>query len=781
MNSRKRRLSGAASAANKNDNSVKTRKKRKRAISSSHLEAGIVSDSLWAGTSSKSSSARVRASSGRSKVTISSLEGTQATDDDHSNSKIASFTSAAQVARSMADAFNELEGNKGMSREDSKILNKIRSGEFLDIAGKDAVLSAELRSDDEDEDNEEDDEDNEEDEHIEIEVNDGDELCLDNNEFEDEDGNAFMSSVPQDDEEMVSDGDVSFPSPPEDDEEIDSDVQCEDLAADEDDEDENHDGDEDEDEDETEIIDRVISDDGQFDDAIIVVDEMDPDNNPNHANESQFNKDSDQVTNISSSIANSSLASTLLPCERSVTLATAASIVPDMSVEDRKNAYLQAGMELLESQHIPFQHNILSDGYQSGKINNSKNSVVLKNLAQVISPILSNSAEQSLIKSLCDIVKPPKKETNFKIFMRRAPTQEEFFRGSLTKNPISLSSLRSNMPVSSTSPTSQSEREPLVKDLRDYLAKDLQMSDSAELLELLVANKILDMSLKLRVVSQVLWKKHVLENSTSTNTFSTSALLSGTLSGNNHHMISAGSGLSMIFNSALGGGGKPSGTPPMVVTYRLAGVDGEATEDKVEVNDLVDPEASGNETHSSPDLFEKKMEKEFGITWAITKGFGISLLLRSLETYIEEVVQKIHRDDIGRSSGVPRGKIKMNPSRELFSRTAPCGSLLLLCYCAKLKVNRKKMVDSHAPTILLRLLLDVLNCIDDSPIRNRADNNDQPNTVLHVTSEVDGMSATPRSQNGSILKYFESYHQKRDGYRLTSKQTRDELGQLKMH
>ncbi len=46
-----------------------------------------------------------------------------------------------------------------------------------------------------------------------------------------------------------------------------------------------------------------------------------------------------------------------------------------------------------------------------------------------------------------------------------------------------------------------------MRDLRQHIADDLQMSDSAELLELIVANKILDMNLKLRVVQQVLWKK----------------------------------------------------------------------------------------------------------------------------------------------------------------------------------------------------------------------------------------------------------------------------------
>ena len=58
-----------------------------------------------------------------------------------------------------------------------------------------------------------------------------------------------------------------------------------------------------------------------------------------------------------------------------------------------------------------------------------------------------------------------------------------------------------------------SNDEPLVSDSRLHIAKDLQMEDSVELLELLVANKI--MNLKLRVVQQMLWKKYVEENSTS--------------------------------------------------------------------------------------------------------------------------------------------------------------------------------------------------------------------------------------------------------------------------
>ena len=119
---------------------------------------------------------------------------------------------------------------------------------------------------------------------------------------------------------------------------------------------------------------------------------------------------------------------------------------------------------------------------------------------------------------------------------------KEFFRGNLSKNPIGLASLK---PAGASSGGGSSNRsnEPLVSDLRLHIAKDLQMEDSAEMLELLVANKILDMNLKLRVVQQVIWKKYVEENATS-------AAASGVAgAGANHQMISTGSGMSMIFSS----------------------------------------------------------------------------------------------------------------------------------------------------------------------------------------------------------------------------------------
>eukprot|EP00934_Nitzschia_sp_Nitz4_P000929 Nitzschia sp. Nitz4//scaffold80_size88189//44728//50076//NITZ4_005089-RA/size88189-processed-gene-0.31-mRNA-1//-1//CDS//3329558636//929//frame0 len=322
--------------------------------------------------------------------------------------------------------------------------------------------------------------------------------------------------------------------------------------------------------------------------------------------------------------------------------------------------------------------------------------------------VLPLAAECELLSGALNIVKPPKKPFNAKIIIRRAPTQEEFFRGSLSKNPISFHSLRRE---------GNSSNEPTVRDLRQHIADDLQMSDSAELLELLVANKILDVDLKLRVVNQVVWKNHLIQNSQgSSSGMSSGSVLSSLLGGSRSggRSIVSASGLGIFFGrSSLGdsGGRGESGRgitedtpvsalPSMIVTYRLTGVDGEATEDSVSTLD--DPEAPS--TSTDPDEIAKRMEKEFGLTRLLTDGRGLFYLLKSVERNIADTLRTIRRDDVGGGD---------NDSREHFKKSSPYAGITLLECCAKLPDNRKLLLTSRAPTILLRLLLDVLHGLED--------------------------------------------------------------------
>jgi len=309
---------------------------------------------------------------------------------------------------------------------------------------------------------------------------------------------------------------------------------------------------------------------------------------------------------------------------------------------------------------------------------------------------LTLPSETCLLEGINGIIKPPKKPLNTKIIMRRAPTQEEFFRGSLSRNPVSINQLQQSAAAETEIP------DPTVADLRNHIARDLQMADSAELLEILVANKILDPSLKLRVVHQVLWRNHLMENSTSAGGSGMSSLVSH-------------SGLAMIFSSGLPdrliSGSRSTGItadtpasllPSMIATYRLAGIDGEATEDIVTTLD--DPDCPA--TTATAEEREARLEKEYGLTRLVTKGRGIHALLRSIHHAIGDTLRRIRRDSCGRSGGGD------NPSRRAFSRSSPPPALLLLRHCAQLASNRKLLLQARAPTVLLKMLLDVLKVLE---------------------------------------------------------------------
>ena len=90
--------------------------------------------------------------------------------------------------------------------------------------------------------------------------------------------------------------------------------------------------------------------------------------------------------------------------------------------------------------------------------------------------------KQSLFRRVCNVVKHPHKPLNhLKMFMRRYLMQDEYCRRLLTGNSTLVSTL-----MQPGSPLGK----PTVHDLHQYIADDPQMSDSTELIELVVANKI---------------------------------------------------------------------------------------------------------------------------------------------------------------------------------------------------------------------------------------------------------------------------------------------------
>jgi E3 ubiquitin-protein ligase UBR4 len=382
--------------------------------------------------------------------------------------------------------------------------------------------------------------------------------------------------------------------------------------------------------------------------------------------------------------------------------------------------HFEARLLDINEQETP-QMPVRSENTTSAPIDNKRRTMFLQSCLQVLmeeySPLtnnvkkygLSSNSEQLLLQRICEVIQPPKNPVNVKIFMRRAPTQEEFFRGTLSRNPVQLSQL------------SCPQEEPTVKHLRQYIADQLQMSDTAELIELLCANKILNLDLKLRVVQQVLWKNYLVENS--------SAGGIGT-----QMFFSTGSGISMVFSSErpdrrtnITADTPSSALPPMVVTYRLAGVDGEATEDLLE--SLIDPEAPmiGNLTSDEQERF---LEKEFGQTKEVMHGQGVNILLRSIQSYIKGTLSRIRRDDV-LFNYVGHGKrSEKNFSLANFEKSPPYSGLVLLKLCTKLASNCKKLVNARAPTILLRLLLEVFNTIDDTSLSDSNDPTSDQNAQI---------------------------------------------------
>jgi len=403
--------------------------------------------------------------------------------------------------------------------------------------------------------------------------------------------------------------------------------------------------------------------------------------------------------------------------------ASSASVYPNeaggQGAMERSQLYIKAAIEVLAIQHPPISKLKTQPSQQQSRSTYP----------------LTIADEKALMTSIMHIVKPEKKPFDGKVILQRAPTQEEFFRGNLSKLHVSFSMLKS-------SNSNNNQVEPTIRDLRQYIANDLQMGDSAELMELLVANKILDVDLKLRVILQTVWKDHCIQHSGgSSSTTSLSSLLVRESRGGARSFLSSSSGLSLMLYSSLersmGSAGSSSrpiteetpieALPHMVMTYRLTGVDGEATEDTVST--LNDPEAPSES--SSPEEIELLMEMKYGITRTVLTGRGVFCLLRSVQSNILHTLQNIRRDGVGASE---------NHARRIFKQSFYPGLSLLVC-CAKLPSNRKLLLQARAPTTLLRLLLDVLHALEEDGSDQSSESNSTATALQElITSLASDMS-----------------------------------------
>ena len=214
---------------------------------------------------------------------------------------------------------------------------------------------------------------------------------------------------------------------------------------------------------------------------------------------------------------------------------------------------------------------------------------------------------------------PEQKRSPIRVFLQRAPTQEDYFRGNIPKNPLSTDEI----PIQDVENNATSE--PTMGDLRAKIGADLDLENATDVMELLVAEKIISTSLSIRLVYEKLWKPNSSGMGAGDNGSVSQDSQSDVCMEDDEDDHGAGANPSPVGSpkksrieeeekrgmgmydtddgeqdqddEGVGTGGmygdmdeevysdeqaSMGGGNPMVVTYRLCGLDGEATEDYVE-------------------------------------------------------------------------------------------------------------------------------------------------------------------------------------------------------
>ncbi|XP_017240355.1 auxin transport protein BIG isoform X1 [Daucus carota subsp. sativus] len=272
-----------------------------------------------------------------------------------------------------------------------------------------------------------------------------------------------------------------------------------------------------------------------------------------------------------------------------------------------------------------------------------------------------------ILEQLCNLICPSKPESVYLLILNKAHTQEEFIRGSMTKNPYA-----------------SSEIGPLMRDVKNKICNQLDLlglvGDDYGM-ELLVAGNIISLDLSVAQVYEQVWKK---STSQSLNA------VSGTLSSN---------------------GTSTKDCPPMTVTYRLQGLDGEATEPMIKELD------EDREESQDPEV-------EFAIAGAVRECGGLEILLAMIQ---------LLRDDL---------KSNQEQLVVVFN---------LLMYCCKIRENRRSLLRLGALGLLLETArrafsLDamepaegILLIVESLTLEaNESDNIDITQNALTVSTEETG-------------------------------------------
>ncbi|XP_021739381.1 auxin transport protein BIG-like [Chenopodium quinoa] len=225
-----------------------------------------------------------------------------------------------------------------------------------------------------------------------------------------------------------------------------------------------------------------------------------------------------------------------------------------------------------------------------------------------------------ILEQLCNLICPSKPESVYLLILNKAHTQEEFIRGSMTKNPYS-----------------SAEVGPLMRDVKNKICNQLDMvglvGDDYGM-ELLVAGNIISLDLSVSQVYEQVWKK---ANVQSSNTVTSATMI------------------------PTGATASTRDCSPMIVTYRLQGLDGEATEPMIKELD------EDREESQDPEV-------EFAIAGAVREYGGLEIIL--------DMIKRL-RDDL--KSNHEQLTVVLN----------------LLMHCCKIRENRRALLKLGALGLLL--------------------------------------------------------------------------------
>ncbi|EOY03818.1 Auxin transport protein (BIG) isoform 1 [Theobroma cacao] len=273
-----------------------------------------------------------------------------------------------------------------------------------------------------------------------------------------------------------------------------------------------------------------------------------------------------------------------------------------------------------------------------------------------------------ILEQLCNLICPSKPEAVYLLVLNKAHTQEEFIRGSMTKNPYS-----------------SAEIGPLMRDVKNKICHQLDLIGLLEDdygMELLVAGNIISLDLSVAQVYEQVWKK---SNSQSSSAIANSSLLSS--------------------------GAVARDCPPMIVTYRLQGLDGEATEPMIKELE------EDREESQDPEV-------EFAIAGAVREYDGLEILLHMIQRLRDDF--KSNQEQLVAVLNLLMHCCKIRENRRALLRLGALGLLLETA-------RRAFSVDAMEPAEGILLIVESLTLE-----ANESDNISISQSVLTVTSEETG-------------------------------------------